>query len=248
MDRQLSREVHEFFTSATKQAATIVQKVAQTAKEETGTRLTGEMEDFLFDALQRMNAFVMQMMQRKNTNVAEQELETHMRNLLGPVLDGFRNAGTAAVPDKHLGQDPFATATSAVRDELGARVLGETDATEEGPSVIPEQPSATLPPVSPERHPVTELLADSAEMKLPPPPAPVTRTTSNTPPAATAGKPAAATPESKPATPRAEKAAPRSEEQERFKTALKNLVRQGLMSKEEAKAAWQAKKEAPNPS
>jgi hypothetical protein len=76
----------------------------------------------------------------------------------------------------------------------------------------------------------------------------VTRTTSNTPPAATAGKPAAATPESKPATPRAEKAAPRSEEQERFKTALKNLVRQGLMSKEEAKAAWQAKKEAPNPS
>ncbi len=209
-DQQLSREVHEFFTSATKQAATIVSKVAQTAKEEIGERLTSEMEEFLFDALQRMNSFVMQMLQRRNGQGAEQEVETHVRNLLVPVLDGFRNAGTAAVPDKHMGQDPFATDTDALRGELTNRVPG-VDA-------VAAAPEVNLP---------ADLLPVDAE--LPPLPVPVTRTTANVPP----GK---ATPATKSAP-----AVALTAEQERFKEALKNLVRQGMMTREEARAAWQTK-------
>src|SRR5262249_9991042 len=41
------------------------------------------------------------------TPEAERHLVAKMHNLVGPLLDEFRSAGTAAVPDKHFGQDPF---------------------------------------------------------------------------------------------------------------------------------------------
>lgn len=233
-DQQLSREVHEFFNSATKQAATIVARVAQTAKEEIGERLSTEMEDFLFDALQRMNSFVIQMLQRKQGQVAETNVETHMRNLLGPVLDGFRNAGTAAVPDKHLGQDPFATEPEAVRGELGSR-LQATDANASEPDIVPaESRSPVKPAADLDEHPVAQLLrqdGNAAAPSLPATPPPVTRTTASVPPV----KASAAT---------AAVASPPNNEMERFKEALKNLVRQGLMTRDEARAAWQAKQQA----
>src|SRR5687767_6655466 len=58
-EQQLTREVHDFFAAATKQAAQIVDRVAKDAQEITGARVEQEMESFLIDSLARMNTFVL---------------------------------------------------------------------------------------------------------------------------------------------------------------------------------------------
>lgn len=117
-DQQLTREVHDFFAAATRQAAGIVERVSREAEAEVGQRLEREVESFLIDALARMNGFVLGVLQQRRGTVAEQRLEPSVQNLVGQPLDEFRWAGTAELPDRHIGQDPFATAVSAVRGEL----------------------------------------------------------------------------------------------------------------------------------
>jgi len=216
-DQQLTREVHEFFAAATKQAAGIVERVAKDAQAEAGLRIEQEMESFLIDALARMNTLVVSLLQQKRPPVAAADVEPRVANLVGQSLDEFRWAGTADLGDKHIGQDPFATDVDEVRREF-------RDACTASP------PAGVVAPESIEEHLV-------AEVQEAPPEEPQAE-----------ASPAVAEPEA--AAPGAEAAAESNlgpgpeEELERFKTALKALVKQGTMTREEARAAWQTRLKA----
>ena len=106
-DRQLSIEMQDFFTSATKVAADIVQKVATSAKVQLDSRLSEEMAEFLRESITRVQHIVTAVLETNTSSTAEQVIEPLMHNLVGTLLDEFRKAGTAAA-DKHLGQDPMA--------------------------------------------------------------------------------------------------------------------------------------------
>jgi hypothetical protein len=117
-DRQLTREVHDFFAAATRQAASIVDRVAKDAQQETGAKVEQEMEAFLIDSLARMNNFVLAVLQSRRGTVAEAQMTPSLGNLAGAKLDEFRWEGTAEVEDKHIGQDPFATTVDEVQREF----------------------------------------------------------------------------------------------------------------------------------
>lgn len=219
-DRQLTREVHDFFAAATKQAASIVEKVAHHAQVEAGERLEQEMESFLIDSLSRMNTFVVTALQgRRNAQVAEAQMEPTVANIVGPVLDEFRWEGTAEVLDKHIGQDPFATSVEDVQREFRAQI-GEVEGVDAG-AATPIEDHLVAEVQSPPDEATPEASAAAAE----PEPGPEA--------AATAAAAPAAEPELDPA-----------QELERFKSALKALVRQGVMNRAEASAAWQARLQA----
>jgi hypothetical protein len=213
-DQQLTREVHEFFAAATKQAAGIVERVAKDAQAEAGLRVEQEMESFLIDALARMNSLVVNVMQQKRPPIAAADMEPRIGNLVGESLDEFRWAGTADIADKHIGQDPFDTDVDEVRREFReacslAQVEGE---------VAPE---------SIEEHLVAEVQSDVEGQS---------ESTAEASP--DTGEAEATTQAEPPLAPRPE------EELERFKTALKALVKQGTMTRDEARAAWQTRLKA----
>lgn len=201
VERQLSREVHEFLECATKTAANIVQKVAASARERVCAQLESEMEDFLLDAAARLNHFVGDMLSSRRGQVAEQRMEPHVHNLVGAPLDGFRWAGTANLADKHIGQDPFAIEVEDVSREFRAQMPAH-------PEPADAAAGAGAPP-SPAGGGSTPDVATSAAAVAAPPSA------------------AAAAPE------------PADAELESFKAMLKDLVKQGLMTRDEARAAWQ---------
>jgi hypothetical protein len=120
-DQRLTREVHDFFQDATRTAAGIMQKVNETAAEQTGQRMRYEVEEFLQDAIRRAQSFIELLRRCSTGREGETNVEPMMRNLIGDMLDQFRNEGTAQLQDKHLGQDPFATSPEAVREELTGR-------------------------------------------------------------------------------------------------------------------------------
>jgi hypothetical protein len=254
-DQQLTREVHEFFATATRQAAAIVEKVARDAQQEAGQRVEQEMESFLIDALTRMNNFVLAVLQVKRGGVAETQMEPKIGNHEGNSLDEFRWSGTAEVADKHIGQDPFATDVDDVRREFRTQV-GENSAdgppvavpidqhlvaavTEDGSADGRAEDDASDAPAD---APAPATAVASAKPHLPPAPAPVTRTTM-----ARAATPIGGGPKAAPSAPEASKgagdagASDPAAELERFKGALKALVRQGVMSRDEARAAWDAR-------
>ncbi len=136
-DRQLNQEMQDFLQSATLVAADIVQKVASTAKLEIDERLSLEMEDFLRESITRVQTLVHAVLARNSASTAEQVIEPLMHNLVGSLLDGFRQAGTAGA-DKHLGKDPMDTSLEAVREELLAMLPGQ-----QGPAAELESGSAT---------------------------------------------------------------------------------------------------------
>lgn len=212
-EQQLTREVHEFFAAATRQAASIVDRVARDAEREAGQRIEQEMEAFLIDALARMNTLVVAVLKERRGAVAETRKEPSVGNLVGPLLDEFRSAGTADIGDKHVGQDPFATAIDDVQREFRAQVAG-TDATE--------------PPAQPIEEHLVAVLA-GAEANAPSAPA-----TTGTADADSGGNADASSSQ-------ASSAAANDTELDRFKAALKDMVRQGVMSRDEAKAAWQVR-------
>jgi hypothetical protein len=267
-DRQLTREVHEFFASATKQAAAIVDRVAKDAQQEAGERIEQQMEQFLIDALGRMNTFVMAVLQQRRGPVAETQLEPRIGNLPQPTLDEFRSAGTAETGDKHFGQDPFATPVEDVQREFRS---ARSD-TESGDLAVPidQHLVASLDGGGPK--PTAAMEQENADpditIRLPDPPPARSRSTAApivaprpvaekplaVPPTVAAPAPAAvAAPAAPSAKPAARSAAPAplvapapatttpQDELERFKGALKALVRQGVMSREEARAAWDAR-------
>ena len=232
-DQRLTRDVHDFFAAATRQAAAIVEKVAKDALQETGERVEAEMEAFLIDALARMNTFILKVLKEKRGPIAETAVEPSIGNLVGKTLDAFRSAGTADMLDKHIGQDPFETPVDDVQREL-RRSLGSAAGPAEPASVpidehlvaaVQEEESA---PDSEQPDEPAAAASDEAEEALPPPPAPVSRTTAAREPAAVAAAKAAP-------------AAAPTNDLDRFKEALKALVRQGTMTRDEARIAWQTR-------
>lgn len=219
-DQQLTREVHEFFASATRQAAGIVERVARDAQAAAGERIEQEMESFLIDALARMNTFVVTVLQHRRTQVAEQQLEPSLGNLVGQSLDEFRWAGTAEVGDKHIGQDPFATDLDDVRREF--RTAAGAEAANAAVTPVEEHLAARHGEGPQDVEPAPKALAAAASPK----------------PAPAAALPAAESPVEPPPAAPVEASA---EELERFKSALKSLVKAGTMTRDEARAAWQTR-------
>jgi len=215
-DQQLTREVHDFFAAATRQAASIVDRVARDAERQAGERVEQEMESFLIDSLARMNSFVLTVLKERRGSVAETRKEPSIGNLVGTLLDEFRNAGTADVGDKHIGQDPFATPVDDVQREFRQQV-GTSPTDTDGARPIDQHLVAAV--VSEEPAPAADAAPALPEVTA------RTRATANEPPATDAtGLP--------------------SDELDRLKEALKSMVRQGLMTRDEAKAAWQVRLQA----
>ncbi|MCB9878559.1 MAG: hypothetical protein H6835_13260 [Planctomycetes bacterium] len=212
-DQQLSREVHDFFAAATKKAASIVERVAQDAEKQIGERVEVEVEGFLMDALSRMNTFILTVLQqRRFQGVAETHVEPSVGNIVGPGLDEFRWAGTPEGREAHIGQDPFDTPVEDVQAEFRAVVAGLEGA--EADAAVPI-----------EEHLVAEM------------------TSEETAPDATAANDAELDESSEPPQDATEDATPvdPQAELEQFKSALKALVRQGVLGREEARAAWMAR-------
>ena len=216
-DQQLTREVHDFFQAATRQAASIVEKVAKDAMQETGERVEQEMEAFLIDSLTRMNSFIMTVLKERRGPIAETQMEPSVGNIVGPSLDEFRFMGTAETGDKHIGQDPFDTAVDDVQREFREQVGQATGAPDQSAVPIDQHLVASMQPEAP--------AADSKPVAGPlPNVASTTRTTAAAP---------------LPAAPKAKSTG--DADLDRFKEALKTLVRQGMMTREEARTAWQAR-------
>jgi hypothetical protein len=224
-DQQLTREVHEFFSAATRQAANIVERVAKDAQEQAGAKVQTDMEAFLIDALTRMNAFVMSLMHSKRSHVtAETEMEPLVRNIVGASLDGFRFDGSAETAEKHVGQDPFATDVEDVCREFRAQV---GDGANAAAAEIEDHLVAEMTRGGPDAG-----SEDDADEEAGGPQEPVA-------PTARSMARAAAQPQASP-----EPSAPPTGgagDLDRFKEALKALVRQGTMTKDEARAAWQTR-------
>lgn len=224
-DQQLTREVHEFFASATRQAATIVERMSHAVEQRADVRVQTEMEAFLMDAFARMNTLVLALVQKKR-GVAETQLEPNVTNIVGQSLDEFRWMGTAGLMDKHIGQDPFATDLDEVRREFATHAHASGGgAAGAAPAAIEEHLVARL-----QEEAAAAEEAEAAEVSAP------EATT-----AAAAGGPKAAAAE-----PEADKGCmPNAvDELERFKEALKSLVRQGTMTRDEARAAWATRLQA----
>lgn len=143
-EQRLSREMHEFFSAATQQAATIVEKVAQDEEIASERRLQDEMQSFLVDALARMSTFIATIEgQQVRADCAHAEVAPDVKRLVGPVLDGFRYAGTPATRDDHIGRDPFGMTLAAARAELQASMHRPDSAAPQRSS------SAATPPGTP---------------------------------------------------------------------------------------------------
>ena len=221
-EQQLSREVHDFFAEATKQAATIVEKVSHDAEQEIDVQLQEEMHSFLVDALGRMNSLIVSTMnQPENAQLAETQIEPDLKLLVGPELDGFRYAGTPATRDAHIGQDPFAVDVEDVQAEFRDVVAAME------PQEAVEDEAETI-----ETHLVAEAAQDAAEPQLE-----EAEDTAGYEPVSEAAPEADCDDEQ----PEDEPELSVEEELEQFKGALKALVRQGVMKRDEAQAAWSAR-------
>jgi len=246
-DQRLTREVHDFFAMATRQAAAIVERVSRDAQQEAGQKVEQEMESFLIDALARMNNFVLTVLHHRRAGVAETQMEPSLGNLQDGSLDEFRWSGTAEGTDKHIGQDPFSIDLEDVRREFRTQV-GESG---DGPAVAVPIDQHLVAAVSdaadePADEPASEPKAALVQAGRPATVAPKAAAGAAAPKvdsAAAAGamasKPSASAAPTAPAAPASPDGA--NGDLERFKGALKALVRQGVMSREEARAAWQAR-------
>lgn len=147
-DEQLSREVHEFFSTATRTAADIVAKVSETQETAVVENVSTQMEDFLRDAIGRVQSLMMQIrMQPGADQIASQDIEANIQNIVGAQLDGFRYEGTAQLDDKHIGQNPFEDDLGIEEVSLPAEDAGEVDAVaaRPAPERTPQQsPSSAL--------------------------------------------------------------------------------------------------------
>jgi hypothetical protein len=216
-DRLLTREVHDFFADATKMAADIVSKVAEEHEEQVSERLRSEMEEFLRETIRRASEFIDVL--GDGGERGEEILEADMKNLVGRVLDEFRAEGTANVEDKHLGQDPFMTDVKLTKSTRA------TDADERDDDLgIPTQRIDPAELGLSPSIPITDEKAEELSGEL-----------SGGFDAKAEGHLADADDE-KPADPPMTEA-----ERAKLREALKTMVRQGLMSKDEARETYRVR-------
>jgi len=215
-EERLRSEVSEFFDQAHRQAAVIVDKVSKAEREHSASQLSQEMDAFLTETMRRMTQLVTRVVgSDPKGRLAEANLDTAMSNLAGPVLDGFRQEGTAGTGAMHLGKNPLSVDLESLRREI------DTILADEGPQpeVVPEKPLRAM--VDVESHPIVDLMRNESQQRVdaPKPAEPV------------AG-------DAKPAEPRPSLDA----DTLRFREVLRGLVRKGLMSEEEARSAWYARR------
>ncbi len=226
-DRMLTRQVHDFFSDATKMAADIVTKVTEKHEEDVSAQLRDEMEEFLRDTIRRAAEFIEVL--DKSGELGEEILEADMKNLVGRALDGFRAEGTAQVEDKHLGQDPFATELDST---TGSGQREDTDEADNDllPTQHIDESELKLEPPSPagEGSDFAEGFVGEAKAQ---------RQLDN-PQEEQAEQEEQAKPaeqEEKPATTLS------GADKVKLREALKTMVRQGLMSKTEARETYRTK-------
>lgn len=216
-DRLLTREVHDFFADATKMAADIVSKVTEEHEEAVGARLRAEMEEFLRETIRRASEFIDVL--GEGGGRAEAVLQADMKNLVGKVLDEFRAEGTAQIEDKHLGQDPFKTDVERIKHARSAD--GDQDDDDLGLPTQRIDPSelALNPGIRGDADEVGPLAGGfdaKPEGRLDDPDGP-----------ADSGDQSKAPPK-----------AMTEAELKKFREALKTMVRQGLMTKDEARETY----------
>lgn len=105
-NERLTREVHEFFSDATRTAAGIMARISEAEETAYEQRMGAEIGEFLSEVIRHAEAFL-QRVRLAGPNAGAHELEPMMQNLVGRALDAFRSEGTANLEDKHIGQDPF---------------------------------------------------------------------------------------------------------------------------------------------
>lgn len=266
--QRLSRDVRDFFDEATRQAKSIVERVARDAQHEAKAKIEQEVELFLLDALERMNGFLGGCLAGKGGDDEEQDFLPTIQNIVGDVLDEFRESGTASTDDKHLGKDPFQINVQEVQRIFRERIAklrtgGEEQPPTPGPDgsamvdveedvgIAEEYSSAQdlVPPPVPTRARTKPgdpaAAAGNAPVARPVPPAPAA-TTANVPPAqptktqptpaTTPTAPTNATPSLPPTSAGAAPVDPAA--LDRLRQALKLLVADGSMSRDEAVAIW----------
>ncbi len=219
-DQILTREVHDFFNDATKIAANIVSKVSEERKEEVTDRMRQEMEDFLRETIRRASSFISVL--GTGDGRAEATLEPDMHNLVGNSLDEFREEGTASLHDKHIGQDPFDTDL----DVLQGSIAQNADEDSEDELLSGEGLHLSDPELELQVDP------DSAAEELPmqiDEPSPMQ--------AKELSDASVAAPEA-PVVAKAQPTAADLAMNEELKNALRLLVRQGIMTKDQARAAY----------
>lgn len=149
-DRLINAEVDEFFTDATKMAATIVQRVARGRELELSERLRKEMEEFLTESIRHANN-LMDSLPSDPQNYGETVVDANLKNLDGRELDEFRAEGTAQLADKHFGQNPFPSAdghgVSFANPEPAAVPQGDATMPVPPPAAEPTSTEATPPAV-----------------------------------------------------------------------------------------------------
>ncbi len=215
-EERLRSEVSEFFDDAQRQAAVIVDKVSRVEREQSSTQLSQEMQAFLTETMRRMTQLVTRVVASDPAGrLAEANLDAAMSNLSGPVLDGFRQEGTSGTHSMHLGKNPLSVDVAALRREIDA-ILAE-DGPE--PEVVPEKPLRAM--VDVEAHPIVDLMRNESKL--------VAGAVGAADAPNTAGKGASAGPGA-------------DGESVRFREVLRGLVRKGLMSEDEARSAWYARR------
>ncbi len=234
-NQQLTREVHDFFTDATRTAAEIVQKVSLDQMHLIENQLSDEMADFLAETIRRAQEFVTMIQLSVSPDLAETEVVPNMQNLVGQSLDEFRAEGTAQLSDKHLGLDPFAMeldkapSVSQPESEQDPAAAGDLPKLAEIEPIIDTVPE--LAPVEVEVAAAEPATAPESEASPEPATAPESDMEDHL----------VATADSKPA-PQAG-GSPSwflglKDDPDKLKTSLKVLVRTGMMTKDEALAIY----------
>ncbi len=219
-DRVLTRQVHDFFNDATKMAADIVTRVTEEHEQDVTEQLRDEMEEFLRETILRAAEFIEVL--GDSGELGEEIREADMKNLVGRALDSFRAEGTARVEDKHLGQDPFATDV----DVTSAGGQSQDTKTADDDLGVPTQRideselKLEPPPLRGEDGFAEGFVGEAkAQAELDDPQDPQDTTTPQ---------------DDKPATSLS------GADKVKLRAALKTMVRQGLMSKAEARETYRA--------
>lgn len=139
-DQRISNDVRDFFEEATRQARTIVERVARGAAAEPAKNVEREVELFLLDAVERMNDFVVGRLTLDGASGDERDFAPTLSNIVGDQLDEFREAGTASTDDKHVGKDPFLVNVQEVQRAFRERIAS-LRATDEPPQAAPDSVS-----------------------------------------------------------------------------------------------------------
>lgn len=212
-EERLRSEVSEFFDQANRQAAILVDKVSKAEREQNSSQLSKEMQCFLTETMRRMTQLVTRVVgSNPGGRLAEANLDAAMSNLSGPILDGFRQEGTAGTSAQHLGKNPLSVDLAALRREIDAFLADDGPE----PEIVPDKPLRSL--VDVEAHPIVDLMKNEAQAGQVPPQATSRNTVAPTSHATS------------------------DADTVRFREVLRGLVRKGLMSEEEARSAWYARR------